>query len=185
MSNLPAVTGRQRHSRPPTATLAPPAPARPPEGTPLPPPDRPAPRKPGRPAKLTPATARAVTRALTAGSTVTAAARAAGVHRSTVFRWAAKGRNQDGETQASAVAAALARARAERSRNSVTREPLTDRLGRRAGVKVTRRLRNGVTEVTEEFTRPTRRELRELARRATAACEPGTLEALLGLGGIA
>lgn len=120
--------------------------------------------KMGRPTKLTPGTATEVVKRVEAGASVTAAARAAGVHRATVFRWQAAGRGSDAETLARELAESLARAYTERSRKFSTCEPITDEQGREIGVRTGRRLHNGIIEVTERYTSPGHRAIRRCLR---------------------
>jgi hypothetical protein len=111
------------------------------------------PRKRGRPTKLTPEVQTAILAAIQAGTTTKQAARIAGIHRAAIYRRVAAGRQPGAPEDLREFAAAFARAGAERSRKSVTREPITDGEGREIGTRVTRRLKNRTVEVTEEFAR--------------------------------
>jgi DNA-binding XRE family transcriptional regulator len=141
-------------------------------------------RKMGRPTKLTPATRAVIVAALATGANLRQAAETAGVHRVTMYRWEREAARQGASPATLAIAADLAEARAEMLRKSVVREPITDGEGREIGTRITRHLRNGITEVTEELARPARRALRTGTGKA-AALEHGPLGELLGLAEVA
>lgn len=121
--------------------------------------------------KFTPATGEQIIAAVRAGQPITTAARNNGIHPATLHRWAA---HDKPETRA--WRAALARARAEAAQDRVRREPITDDAGRQTGTRTIRHLRNGTTEITEDYQRPSRRAIRSYLRRV-----PDPLDVLLGL----
>jgi transposase len=128
--------------------------------------------------KLTPEIQQTITTAIAQGANATQAARTAGIGRSTLYTWAQQGARPGAEKNRRAISEALARARAEKSRRAVTRETIADDRGRTVGTRITRRLRNGVTEVTEDYQRPDRRALRRQLRQAH---RDDPLEALFGV----
>lgn len=120
--------------------------------------------------------------AIEAGDTDREAARKAGIHRGSMYRNLAEGRKPGAREELAVFAADFARAGAERSRKAVTRELVTDAVGREIGTRTRRVLKNRTVEVTEEFARPDRRAL--LAQvRASISDGDGPLDVLFGLGG--
>jgi hypothetical protein len=138
-------------------------------------------RRIGRPTKLTPEVQDRIIAAISAGCTAKHAARVAGIHRMTMFRWLREARKPGARADLRGFAEAFACACAERKRKRVAWELIMDGQSRVIGRRITRHLPNGVTEVTDQFTRRDRRVLKAQVR-AAGRTGRGPFEALFGAG---
>lgn len=107
----------------------------------------------GRRSKLTPETQERIISAIRAGNFVDTAARFAGVHPSTVWRWWSEGGEEDAEPIKQDFREAVERARAEAEVRMVA-ATIKDAMGGVLVKKTTRTRPDGTEEVEEQFTPP-------------------------------